>query len=114
MPQLPPVTFLNSCTSANIEEIEKEMVTAAVEESLLADTNPLFDFKPWSPVSSMKNEIDKMKRNIDNENVCVLEVRRDFVLLDTMKQVHRKKFDPKKFFKARFSFKLHYMSLLAL
>ena len=49
--------------------------------------------------TSLVNEIKSLQKNIDNDSTLHIEVRRNFVLSDALREARKNKFNPKKFIK---------------
>ena len=48
---------------------------------------------------SLITEVESLDKNIKHNSILHIEVRRDFVLCDALKEARKDKFDPKKFIK---------------
>ena len=46
--------------------------------------------------SSLASAIQTLRKNVDDDSVLHIEVRRGFILSDAIKEAHKKKFNPKK------------------
>ena len=94
------------------EEMEKEMISAAVAESLDVVTDQLGSIKLMLIISetlffvcrfcetNLVSQIRQLSSNLTTD-VMQIEVRRQFILEDAIRYSHKNKFDPRKKIKVR-------------
>ena len=66
-----------------------------------------FCISGFSDMSSAIRDLQKKFMNSDDNPMCI-EVRRDYILMDGLKEARKKKFDPKRQLKVKYKFQQCY------